>query len=344
MKRDHAKLVLWLALLLAPAVDMRAADTSTVDYPFLGVTHITRVGSAPDFPRNVKIHVIKIDLTEPDVSFRFTPHSGTRDTYRETTLQFLSETGAQIAINGCFFLPFPSTDLNAACIGFAASNGDVYSPFELPTQNFAIVRDAPAINIDPHNHASIVHRAPRYSDGTCYGLCQAVDGLHVRENVTIWNAFSGSAQIVTNGVKTVPCYLDAAHPGCQLVQGASAFSNSHSWYSLPNARTSIGISCDNKTLIFFTVDKFNGSRGMTVPEVADLLIRDYGVCNALNMDGGGSTSLAMVNPATGMGAYVNSPSDSFPVGRKNASGLAVFAARQTQAHSPPRRNPSSSGR
>jgi dipeptidyl aminopeptidase/acylaminoacyl peptidase len=331
MKREHATLALWLALSLAPAVEMRAEETTAVDYPFLGVTHITRTGSVPDFPRNVKIHVVRIDLTAPHLSFRFTPHSGTRDTHRETTLQYLNDTGAQIAINGCFFGPFPSADLNADCVGFAASDGDVYSPFELPAQNFAIVRDAPAINIDPHNHASIVHRAPAYSDGTCYGLCQAVDGLHVQENVTVWNAFSGSAQIVTGGVKTIPCYLDATHPGCQLIQGTSDYSNSHSWYDVPNARTAIGIGCDEKTLILFTVDKFNGSQGMTVPEVADLLIRDYGVCNALNMDGGGSTSLAMLNPTTGIGAYVNSPSDNFPIGRTNASGLAVFAARYAAA-------------
>src|SRR5205814_118398 len=156
--------------------------TSTVGYPFLGVTHITRVGSVPDFPRNVKIHVVKIDLTASFLSFRYSPQSGTRDTFRQTTLQYLNSVGAQVAINGSFFLPFPSNDFNAALVGFAASNGNVYSPFELPTQNYALVRDSPAINIDPNNHASIVHRDPAYSDGTCYGLCQVVDGLHVLEN------------------------------------------------------------------------------------------------------------------------------------------------------------------
>jgi hypothetical protein len=320
---------LGFALWLIPNAEMQAADTITVAYPFLGVTHVTRVGSTPDFPRDVKINVVKIDLTAPYISFKFTPHSGTRDTFRETTLQYLNDLGAQVAINGAFFLPFPSVDFNAALVGFAASNGNVYSAFELPTQNYAIVRDSPAINIDPNNNASIVHRNPSYSDGTCYGLCQAVDGLHVLENVTLWNAFAGSGQIVTNGVKTIPCYVDATHPNCTLVgPGNANYSNSHSWYELVNARTSIGLSCDNKTLVLFTVDATNGSSGMMVSEVADLLIRDYGVCNALNMDGGGSTSLAMVDPVTGIGSFVNSSSDN-PNGRANASGLAVFATRDT---------------
>jgi len=329
MKRIDTALLVGLGLCLTPAVNLWAADVSTVEYPYLGVTHITRVGSLPDFPRNVNINVIKIDMAASSLSFEFTPHSGTRDTVRETTLQYLSDMGAQIAINGSFFLPFPSADLNAALVGFAASKGNVYSPFELPTQNYAIVRDSPAINIDPNNHASIVHRDPAYSDGTCYGLCQAVDGLHTLENVTLWNAFAGSGQIVTGGVKTIPCYVDATHPDCQLIgPGPANYSNSNSWYELTNARTSIGLTCDNKTLVLFTVDNANGSSGMRVSEVADLLIRDYGVCNALNMDGGGSTSLAMTDPVTGVGRFLNSSSDN-PKGRMNASGLAVFAIRDT---------------
>jgi hypothetical protein len=158
-----------------------------------------------------------------------------------------------------------------------------------------------------------------------------VDGLHVVENVTIWNAFAGSAQIVTNGVKTIPCYVDATHPNCQLVgPGPANYSNSNSWYELINARTSIGLGCDNKTLLLFTVDSTNGSSGMRVSEVADLLIRDYGVCNALNMDGGGSTSLAIADPVTGIASFVNSSSDN-PNGRANASGLAVFSVRDLTA-------------
>lgn len=330
MKRTHSALFLGLGLWLVAPLHIHAADVITITYPFLGVTQIVRMGSPPEFPRNVKIHVVKIDLGAELLSFQFTAHTGTRDTLRQTTLQYLNSSGAQLAINGSFFLPFPSSDLNSALVGFAASNGNIYSPFELPTQNYALVRDSPAINIDPNNNASIVHRDPAFSDGTCYGLCQAVDGLHVRENATVWNAFSGSAQIVTNGVKTIPCYVDATHPDCALVgPGPANYSNSNSWYELVNARTAIGLSCDNKTLVLFTVDATNGSSGMRVSEVADLLIRDYSVCNALNMDGGGSTSLAMVDPATGFGALVNSSSDN-PNGRANASGLAVFAVHDTE--------------
>ena len=63
---------------------------------------------------------------------------------------------------------------------------------------------------------------------------------------------------------------------------------------------------------------------MRVSEVADVLIRDYGVWNAVNLDGGGSTTLAMEDPATHEAAVVNASSDN-PKGRSVASSLAIFA-------------------
>ncbi len=118
---------------------------------------------------------------------------------------------------------------------------------------------------------------------------------------------------------------DPEHPdGALLSGGARSYSNANSWYGVATARTAIGLSRDNRTLTLFTVDVRGGSRGMHVNEVADVLVRDFGVWNALNLDGGGSTSLAMVDPVTGVAALVNASSDN-PAGRAVGSSLAVFA-------------------
>jgi hypothetical protein len=63
---------------------------------------------------------------------------------------------------------------------------------------------------------------------------------------------------------------------------------------------------------------------MTPGEVADVLTRDYSVYNALNLDGGGSTTLAMEDPVTHVGRIVNVSADN-PAGRAVGSNLAVFA-------------------
>ena len=208
----------------------------------------------------------------------------------------------------------------AYLIGLAASRGNVYSAFESPVQNYAIMADSPAVNIDPDNFASIVHRDPAFADG-----------LHVLEPVTLWNALSGSGQIITNGQLSIPCYLPTA--GCSLVPPGNAnYSNANSWYNLINARSAIGISQDGRTLYLFTVDVrptsgVDRSQGMRVPEVAGVLL-GYGVWNALNLDGGGSTSMAMQDTFLTGDQYlrrvINVSSDPAP-GRAEASNLAVYS-------------------
>src|SRR5580704_4452924 len=100
------------------------------------------------------MHIVTIDLTAHDIHFKLTPPGGSLDTIRQTTLDFLNQEHAQVAINAHFFTPFPSTSSAAHVIGIAVSDGTVYSGFESPEQSYAIVAFAPAINIDPSNHAS----------------------------------------------------------------------------------------------------------------------------------------------------------------------------------------------
>lgn len=60
----------------------------------------------------------------------------------------------------------------------------------------------------------------------------------------------------------------------------------------PNARTAIGYSPDKKTLLLVTVEKSINSRGFTLTELAEYMV-SMGVDRTLNLDGGGSTTLAV---------------------------------------------------
>jgi hypothetical protein len=262
------------------------------------------------------MHIAVIDLTARGLRFKVTAPGGSLEAVRQTTLGFLNQERAQLAINAHFFLPFPSNDTNANVVGLAASKGKVYSPFEVQpigvdftNQSYAIIPFAPALNIRRDNDARIVHR-----DATRAG------NQRVIERVRLWNVISGSAQIVSNGVKTIPAYTGPP----EGLRPAGSYSDGDSWYGRVRARTAIGLSANRKTLVLFTVDEAGGSGGMTVGEVADVLIEDYQVWNALNLDGGGSTTLAMQDPETGEGRIVNMPSEG-PMGRAVGSNLAVFA-------------------
>jgi exopolysaccharide biosynthesis protein len=262
------------------------------------------------------MHVAQIDLTAPGIRFKVSAPGGDREVMRQSTLAFLTQERAQLAINGHFFLPFPSPDQTAWVIGLGVSEGQVFSGFESPQQSYALVAYAPALNIDRDNRASIVHYDPAFPDGT-----------HVREHVTLWNAVAGSSQIVTAGIASVPVYRDDNHFDGELEPGGpNNYSNANAWADASTARTAIGLSRDRRTLTLFTVDVRGGSDGMRLSEVAALLIRDFGVVDALNLDGGGSTSMAMED-ANGAAVVVNTSSDN-PSGRVVASSLAVFAQRR----------------
>ena len=322
--------------------------SEVVTHPYPGITLIKRTDTIAGPTRQVKMNIVFVDLNAPEIRFKMTPEGknlppdnfGTAgwptpyppfETVRQGTLEFLSDAHGQVAINSHFFAPFPvppgsTQGAWAYLIGLAASRGNVYSGFETPFQIYAIVADSPAVNIDRENHASIVHRDPAFADGK-----------HVLEDVTLWNALSGSAQIITNGVKSIPLYRDATHPDAPLIgPGNANYSNNNSWYNLVNARSSIGITQDNR-LVLFTVDvrpnatppnppnppNPDRSQGMRVGEVADVLL-GYGVYNALNLDGGGSTSMAMQDPADNVRKVINVSSDPAP-GRLEASNLAVYS-------------------
>lgn len=324
MTRSRGLLSLLVALTARLAVAADASESS-ITRPFQGITLIERSETAP---RPIKTHVVLVDLTAPGIAFKLTPPSGRRDTVRQTTLEFLVQEKAQVAINVHFFVPFPSEETEVDLVGLAASEGKIYSPFEsqpvgpaYPDQSYAIVVYAPAFNIDQANRIDLVRRDPN-----------APDNRSPLPRMKLWNAIAGSAQIVTDGRKTIPTYSGDAAP----LKTSKTYSDAHSWYGLPRARTAAGMTADRRTLVLFTADQAAGSTGMTVAEVAECLIRDYHVTQALNLDGGGSTTIAMQDPVTRQGRIVNTSSDN-PRGRSVGSSLAVFAtpAAASTAPTPP---------
>ena len=94
-----------------------------------------------------------------------------------------------------------------------------------------------------------------------------------------------------------------------------------------NPRTAIGFSRDSTTLWLVTVDgRSNASVGMTGVELGDFM-RELGAYQALNLDGGGSTTMIVRD------RIVNAPSDSAgerPVG----DALVLIARGASQAPSP----------
>lgn len=89
-------------------------------------------------------------------------------------------------------------------------------------------------------------------------------------------------------------------------------------------RSALGVSEDGTRMYLVAIDGRQAhAHGMTLTETAELMA-DIGAHDALNIDGGGSSTLVAREPATDQLDVVNSPSDGNE--RSVANGLGLFAA------------------
>lgn len=90
------------------------------------------------------------------------------------------------------------------------------------------------------------------------------------------------------------------------------------------ARSALGIQ-SNGDVVAYTVDKGNGSDGMTLEELAERM-EELGCETAVNLDGGGSTCLGVTQPGDTEFTTVNSPSD----GKQRECANYLFFVRPTK--------------
>jgi exopolysaccharide biosynthesis protein len=88
----------------------------------------------------------------------------------------------------------------------------------------------------------------------------------------------------------------------------------------PSPRTAIGLNKTGRWLIFMVIDgrQPGFSEGVTFPELAELLI-SYGVYTGVNMDGGGSSAMA-IKGVDGNPRVLNSPIDENIAGKERGVG------------------------
>ncbi|GAA4456209.1 phosphodiester glycosidase family protein [Phytohabitans houttuyneae] len=92
----------------------------------------------------------------------------------------------------------------------------------------------------------------------------------------------------------------------------------------PEPRTAVGFSADGRRMYLLTVDgRQADSRGVTLTELGRLMA-ELGAYNALNLDGGGSSTLLAREPGQAAVQVENSPSDGSE--RPVPNGLALYAA------------------
>src|SRR5207249_189072 len=117
-------------------------------------------------------------------------------------------------------------------------------------------------------------------------------------------------------------WMSDAVGGRPLIVDAGAVVNVGTCSSLTcdrNPRTAAGITEDGSTLILAVVDgRSTVSAGMTTEELGGLM-KDLGAWRALNLDGGGSSTMYVKSA----GGVVNSPSDGVERQVANHIGIQI---------------------
>lgn len=253
---------------------------------------ITYAREIQRLPRPLIIHVVSVDLEAPGIRFCVTPEEPCEGHHlpARTTSQFLDEFKVQLAINGSYFYPW-------------YANG----PFSY----------YPHVG-DPVNVKGLCMSEGRpYSD-----YKEGYRGLYFsRDNQATFadkipartlNAISGREVLVDKG---------------RALHGRD---DEHGPFE-PHPRTAVALDASGKRLLLFVVDgrQPNYSEGVTLRELADIII-ERGGHDAVNMDGGGSSTLVIEGP-DGSPTVLNSPSHGrIPPGRERpvANHLGIFAERE----------------
>jgi hypothetical protein len=220
-------------------------------------------------PRLIAFHVVRVDLTNPNIRLTMTPPEPDGDDYTaRTTSGFLREFGVQLAVN-------------AACC-------------------------------DPWHAASLFDYFPHSGDRVKAGIQTLWRGRWLERSTSrlAMFYFSETGQVmIAPRSRTAP---DDAPPygiggtGGPLLEAGVTDARAAAQERI-EPRTAFGLDERGHTLIIAVVDGRNAfhSLGVTFAEMADLM-REFGAYDAINMDGGGSSTLVMAD-ANGSPRLLNTP-------------------------------------
>lgn len=221
-------------------------------------------------PRSMMVHIVEIDYSQPNVSFLATQGTagldGDNDFLALKTSSFLKQNGLQLAINGDFFSPFESNHP----LSYYPHEGDPVSVAGFSIANGEIVAE-------PEQARPV--------------FCVLEEKVQIASFICppdTLQAISGNPIFFENGA-LVDERLERIY------------------FTLPAPRTIIATDDSGTTAWFIIIDgrQRSYSGGATLAELVPLLT-DLGATTALNLDGGGSVTLAMMGE-NGRSKLLNAP-------------------------------------
>lgn len=251
---------------------------------------MVRGGAAPAIA-----HVVEVDLTRPNFRWAVTAADRRRgmEYVARTASDALRASGALMAINASYFLPFAG--------GSPASDDFYPQPGEPVSASGAVIADGRVVS-------------PVETD------------LDIRINAVV--CFRGAHGVIVDGQRCPRGTRNGVAAGPVLLAGGvrRPFLRYDNQYAQTRApRSAIGFSADGKRAWVVAVDgrQAGVSVGMSLRELTDLFVV-LGAADALNLDGGGSTTLVAMGARQPL--VLNTPIHSGVAGRERpvANFIALF--------------------
>jgi hypothetical protein len=233
--------------------------------------------------RTQRVNALRIDLKAPGIQFFSAPKpagAGTSyDTHGQRASDFLCTWGLQVAVNANFFSPcctqepqtLPASNQVQLC-GLAMAAGRMVS--ELTSVPAASDAGVSALLISGTNQAAFFP----VTQGTPIpaGICTAVAGSPQPQssNPCPQPRVAGPAMLLAGGVNQNSAAYDANPP------------------EKVAARTAVGTSQEGRVLYLLTIDGTDGSANGAGFYDEAAWLRLLGAWNGINLDGGGSTTMA----------------------------------------------------
>ncbi|GMO33832.1 MAG: phosphodiester glycosidase family protein [Termitinemataceae bacterium] len=220
--------------------------------------------------KKLKIHAVKIDVDNAALEIIVNPVSGSENIIPPVTPQRLHVAGAcvQWVLN-------PSARITSTTVsGFAKK----------------------------YNCIAAINAGPFSPSNTKIGQDRQTSGIFISDGILVSNAdkFDAIVFYKNGGIEILEQNKITNYDSIKnAVGGFYILLENGNLFDHPNAdterhpRSVVGLSQDNKTIFFMTIDgRRLGNRGAFLDEAATL-IRNLGAYTALNLDGGGSTALAL---------------------------------------------------
>lgn len=244
-------------------------------------------------PGPAHVHVVRIDLTRPGIAFALTEgdHSKGMEHVAKLTSAYLAERHAQLAINASYFLPFK---------GGSKGGEDYY----------------------PHVGDPVDVSGAEIAGGKAVSPVETT----IDERVDSMLCFHGARATIVDGQQCPKNYTDGVAAGPRLIEAGKVKVSTLDYATGTHPRTAFGISADRRRAWIVLADgRQADSKGMTLADLAELF-RKLGASDAINLDGGGSSTLA-VEGVDGKPRLLNSTIHTGIPGRERpvANHILLFA-------------------